>query len=116
MNGFTSLLPYALLDWDIGSFLMNLTAKVKEWGGYLIILLGVVMIIVGVCKLAAKLWSKGQSQTHWGTVIALILVGGALMAGGFTLVATIAEGGKKTIMDIGGTVLLPMIQSFPRFF
>lgn len=92
-----------LMAWDLTSFLNNATSQLKVWGGALIILLGVVMIVVGIVQLAKGLISHGKTQVNWLIVAALVIVGGALVAGGWTLVANIASGGKKTIEDLGNS-------------
>lgn len=100
------------LAWDIGTFLQNATNTLKEWGNYFIILIGVVMVVVAVYQIAKGLISHGKTQTNWFVAAGLLLVGGALMVGGFTWVAGIAEGGKKTIDDLGSTIvpMLPFIK------
>lgn len=103
---------YMAGNWDLGNFLKNATTTLKGWGNLLIILLGVVMIIVGVVKLVKGLISQGRGQTNWVVVILLLVVGGALMVGGFTWVSGIAQGGKKTIDDLGsgsGGMIIPCL-------
>ena len=96
---------------DIGALLQNTTETVKKWGSYFIILMGVICILVAVYKIAKGFMS--QQQTNWFTCIALLLFGGALTAGGFNFVVSIAEGGKKTIEDLGNgsTILLYHLKS-----
>lgn len=92
-----------LMEWDLTSFLSNATSQLKVWGGAFIILLGVAMIVVGVYQLAKGLISHGKTQVNWFIVVALIIAGGALAAGGWALVSDIASGGKKTIEDLGNS-------------
>lgn len=97
------------LSWDIGTFLQNATKTIKQWGSYLIILIGVVLIIVSIWQIAKGLISHGKGQTNWAVAIIMLIIGGALMAGGFGLVSTIASGGGQTINELGagtGTWLL----------
>lgn len=104
------------LAWDLGTFLQNATSTLKTWGNYLIILIGVVMIIVAVYQIAKGLISHGRGQpTNWFVAILLLIIGGALMVGGFTWVSGIAEGGKQTIDDLGngsgsGGIILPLLR------
>lgn len=100
-----SLIPMA---WDLGSFLQNATETIKQWGGYLIILIGVVMVIAAVYQIAKGLMSGGKTQVNWAVAIVLLILGGAFMVGGFSFVSNIASGGKKTIEDLGQTIL-PML-------
>lgn len=103
--------------WDLGNFLQNATNTIKTWGGYLITLIGVVMIIVAVYQIAKGLIGHGKQgqPTNWFVVIGLLIIGGALsVAGGFLWVSNIAQGGKKTIEDLGkaSTVLFNTLSLF----
>lgn len=97
-------------DWDLKSFLVKATIYIKFVGGLFIALLGTAAVVWGAYKFFSKLFG-GQSaaQTSWVTVALLIIVGGAAMAGGGTLVFGIAEGGQKTIEDLGGGMILPYL-------
>lgn len=88
-------------DWDVGSFLTNSTDQLKTWGGLVISLLGVILIIVGVFQLVKKFISPQQGGGGWAMPIVMIIVGGALLTGGWALLAKIAGGGQKTIEDLG---------------
>lgn len=99
------------MAWDLGSFLQNATQTLKDWGGYLIILIGVVMVIAAVYQIAKGLMSHGKTQTSWPIAIILLILGGAFMVGGFSFVSNIASGGKKTIEDLGQTII-PMLPMF----
>jgi uncharacterized membrane protein len=95
------------MTWDLGSFLQHSTETLKQWGGYLIILIGVVMVIASVYQIAKGLISHGKTQVSWPVAIILLILGGAFMVGGFSFVADIASGGKQTIEDLGnGTILM----------
>lgn len=95
------------MAWDLGSFLRNATSTLKTWGGYLIILIGVVMVVWSVVMIARGLISHGKTQVSWPVAIILLILGGAFMVGGFSFVADIASGGKQTIEDLGnGTILM----------
>ncbi|WP_460802219.1 hypothetical protein [Nocardiopsis aegyptia] len=72
--------------------------------------MGTVGVIWGGVLLIKKLMASQQDQTSWIKILGLILVGGALMAGGFGLISNIAEGGQTTIEDLGGGMIL--LQSF----
>lgn len=95
------------MAWDLGSFLQNATSTLKTWGGYLIGLIGVVMVVWSVVMIARGLISHGKTQVSWPVAIILLILGGAFMVGGFTFVADIASGGKQTIDELGnGTILM----------
>ena len=81
---------------DIEQFLINSAAKLKTWGGLLLILIGVVMMI-----------SHGKKQVSWAVCIIMLILGGALCSFGmgddaWNWVQGIAKGGKETIDDLGG--------------
>ena len=55
-----------LMAWDIDSFLTNFGEKLKVWGSLAFIILGVVMVIVAIYKLATGLMSHGKGQSpNW---------------------------------------------------
>ena len=94
-----------LAGWDLGSFFSNLTTKGKEWGGYLLVFLGVILIVVGVVKVVMAFVSK-RSQTNWFATIGMILVGGFLAAAGvgsaaFDKVNKLANVGAGTLDSLG---------------
>lgn len=99
--------------WDVIQFLENATEYIKNGGGLLLILLGAVGLIWGGVLLIKKLMASPQSagqQAGWGTIVLLMIFGGALLTGGFSLVQMIGEGGETTITELGGGTLL--LQSF----
>lgn len=99
-------------SWSVTNFLNNATSQIQEWLGALIVLIGFVMVGFGVYQIAKGLISHGKQQTNWVIAILLLIMGGALVAGGFSLVMTIAEGGKQTIEDLGnsnGATIIPRL-------
>lgn len=102
-NAFMVSLISVFMDgtWDLGNFLKNATSTLKGWGGLLIMLIGVVMVIVSVYKIASGLISHGKKQTNWAVAIILLILGGAFIAGGWDFVSGIAKSGEKTINDLG---------------
>ena len=99
-----SNLPSA--SWDLLSFLENATNYVRVAGGSLLALMGTAGVIWGGVLLIKKLMASQQDQTSWVKILGLILLGGALMVGGFSLISTIAAGGRTTIEDLGGGMVL----------
>ncbi len=94
-------------QWDIKSFFDNAATYVKGAGGSLLILMGVVAIVWGGVKLVKKLMGgQNAQQESWFMIAALIIVGGALATGGWTLMSTIASGGQTTITQLGGGGLI----------
>ena len=112
MGALTNMLRLSM-DWDLTSFLDNSKEQLQTWGGALIMIIGVVMIIVAIFQIAKKFISPQSAPGGWAGPIVCLIVGGALLAGGWTFVSNIAQGGKKTIEDLGSTIV-PLIQN--RFF
>ena len=94
--------------WDLTSFLNNAYKQIGEWGKLLLMLLGIILIVVSGVKIWRNFTSESaQRQPHWGTTIAGLLVGGALsVSTGWTLLNDIAQGGQKTIQDLGGGAIV----------
>lgn len=104
-------------NFDITTFLTNATSTLKGWGGLVIVLIGVVMVIVSIFKIASGLISHGKKQVNWVVAILLLIIGGAFIAGGWSFVYGIAAGGKKTIDELGdgtGGVIIPYISMLLR--
>lgn len=97
--------------WDVKSFLENARTYIQTVGGLLLMTLGAAGLIWGGVLLVKKLMGGQQhGQGHgWGQIILLILVGGALGTGGWTLISAVGSGGQTTIEDLGGgtIVVLP---------
>lgn len=97
---------------DITTFLKNATSTLKGWGGLFIGLIGVIMVIVSIFKIASGLISHGKKQVNWVVAILLLIIGGAFIAGEWSFVYGIAAGGKKTIDELGdgtGGLIIPYI-------
>ncbi len=104
--------------WDLTSFLLNAKSQIQLWGGLLLMLLGAVGLVWGGVLLIKKLMANPQSgqQQGWGTIALLILVGGALGTGGWSLISTVGSGGQQTITDLGGgTVIVQTVDQFSGF-
>lgn len=110
--------PYVVnAAWDLGTFLQNAKTTIEKWGGYFIMLLGVIMVVVAVYQAAKGLINPQKAQTNWLIVASLLILGGALTVGGYTWVSGIASGGKTTIDDLGGGgVILPMLKTYFRLW
>ena len=108
MNALQTLQAQAALvpaDFSITSLLENSTEMGKAIGGGIITLIGLVAVVFGVVKGIMKLFSE-KEQMSWVKIIASILIGGAFMAGGITLAMSLAEGGKTTIEELGGGIIV----------
>ena len=101
------ILARPFLTWDLTSFLSNAENQLKAWGGGIILIIGVAMIIAAVWQIASGLMSHGKKQTNWAIALLLLIVGGAFAVGGWGFVFNIAQGGKKTIEELGGATVIP---------
>lgn len=98
--------------WSINNFLTNLNKNLNLWGGLLIVVVGLIMVIVAVVKIAKGLMSSGRGQTNWVLNIVLFFIGGALaFGGGWGLVQGISQGGSDTLNDLG-KIAIPFIAQF----
>ena len=92
--------------WSINNFLTNLNKNLNLWGGLLIVVIGLIMVIVAVVKIAKGLMSGHNGQTNWVLNIVLFFLGGALaFGGGWSLVKGISQGGSDTLNDLGKIAL-----------
>lgn len=89
-----------MANWDLGTFLANATDTIQGWGGLFLILIGVVMIIVAGYKIATGLMSDNK-QVSWVKVVVLLIAGGVLAFGGYTIISDMASLGKNTIEQLG---------------
>ena len=88
--------------WSINGFLANLRDSLFSWGKIIVVIIGVTMVIVGVFNIAKGLMSGGRGQTNWVLNLALFFIGGAIaFTGGWGLVQAVADGGAKTLNDLG---------------
>lgn len=92
--------------WRLDTFLQNLAGTAKTWGGYFIVFLGIVMIIVSAWQLGSGLMSHGKKQTNWAVAVILLILGGAFAVGGFNFLSNIASGGAATINSLGSMILI----------
>lgn len=90
--------------WDLQSFLQNAKNYVQTAGGALLMLVGTAALVWGGVLLVKKLMSPAQGGQHtsWGTIVMLVLIGGALATGGWTLISKVGSGGQTTITQLGG--------------
>lgn len=94
--------------WTLENFLNNAFSKLKGWGGILVTIIGVVMLVAGIYQVAKGLISHGKTQVSWPIAIILILLGAALaFAGVWGLMSDIGTGTRGTIEALGEGVILP---------
>jgi hypothetical protein len=105
----TSNLPTAA--WDLISFLSNAKNYGNLIGGGVAGIAGLILVIVAIVFIAKKFLGNGQGQEKsWVIIVLMLIIGGALLTGGFVFIANIASGGQKTIEELGGGfIVLPAI-------
>lgn len=103
MNSLINLVPG---QWDLQSFFQNANSTAQTMGNAFLILMGSIAVIYGGFLLIRKLMSGQQNQDSWVKIVLLIIIGGAIMVTGFSLLSTIAEGGQGTIKDLGNATML----------
>lgn len=86
--------------WDLETFLNNATEYGQVIGGSILSFMGMIGVVWGGVLLVKKLLSE-QSRDNWVRIAALILVGGAMLFGGITLILRFARGGSDTIENFG---------------
>lgn len=106
---------------SIPKLLSNSVTKLQEWGGLLVILLGVVLIIWAVIQVVKAFLDQGRGQANWFSIVLMFLLGGAFMTGGWGFVEKLSSGGQATIEELGtgsavyvSTVPADMETSFSR--
>lgn len=88
--------------WTLENFLTNAFKKLKGWGGILVTIIGIVMLVAGIYQVAKGLISHGKTQVSWPIAIILILLGAALaFAGVWALMGDIGTGARGTIEALG---------------
>lgn len=98
---------------DIGTFLQNLKSVGETWGQYLLVALGVLLIVWSGARIFKYFMAPDKFRGSMVITIVGLLFGGALVFGGYKLMSDVAQGGKKTIEDLGnGGMIIPMLKSF----
>lgn len=91
-------------NWSVTNFLNNVNSQLRSWGGVIVAIIGVIMVIVAIWNIGKGLMGGGRGQVNWVLNIILFLVGGALaFTGGWGLVESIADGGASTLNELGGS-------------
>lgn len=102
LNSF--LIQNSLAGWSLDKLIPNVGKKLGTWGGGLITAFGVVVLIFAGYKFFKAVTSQqGAGKFAMDGGIAL-LVGGAMTAGGWTLLNAIAQGGNETVKGLGQSI------------
>lgn len=98
------LLFNAMAAWNLNKFLTNLNSNLNTWGKMGVAVVGVIMVIVAVVKIAKGLMSD-RSQTNWVMCLVLLFVGGALAFGsGWSLTQDMSQMGETTLTNMGAAI------------
>lgn len=97
-------------SWDLESFFNNATSYGEVAGGAFLALIGMAGLVWGGFLMFKKLMSE-QSRENWLKIVALIILGGAMVFGGIAIILNFARGGQDTIENFGnnGTILLSQV-------
>ena len=88
--------------WDLENFFNNSTNYTQKVGGAFLALIGIAGVVWGGFLMIRKLMGGQQAQQDsWFKIVALIIVGGAMLFGGMAILLNLAQGGKKTIENFG---------------
>lgn len=88
--------------WSIEKFAENAKEKIGSWGGLIIVLMGLLMMVVGAVKIGKGLMSHGQGQpTNWVINILLVVAGGCFAVFGFNLFRNFGEMAAKDLNELG---------------
>ena len=88
--------------WDLENFFNNSTNYTQKVGGAFLALIGIAGVVWGGFLMVRKLMGGQQAQQDsWFKIVALIIVGGAMLFGGMAILLNFAKGGKDTIEKFG---------------
>lgn len=89
-------------NWDLETFFKSATKYTQEVGGAFLALIGIAGLVWGGFLGVRKLMGGQQAQQDsWFKIVALIIVGGAMLFGGMALLLNFAAGGRSTIENFG---------------
>lgn len=95
--------------WTLDNALKSFEQFLITDGGYLLAIFGVLLILFAGYKFAKAIWGqqeKGKNATVGGIAI---VVGGAMLFGGWSLFSEMANGGNTTVQQMGGGFSIPLI-------
>lgn len=93
--------------WNLEQFAENAKEKIAQWGGLIIILLGLLMMVVGAVKIGKGLMTHGQGQpTNWVINILLVVAGGCFAVFGFNLFRNFGEMAAQDLEQLGTQCVL----------
>lgn len=94
--------------WDLESFFNNSTTYMQTIGGSFLALIGIAGLVWGGFLVIRKLiGGQAAQQDSWFKMIALIIVGGAMLFSGISLLLNFAAGANDTIESFGNGMVSP---------
>ena len=90
---------------DLGELLANLIGKSKNYGGGLIIVIGIIMIVVAAFKIGKGLMTQGKPNAqpiNWFLCAGLLVVGCMFAFGGFKSMSNLSKSLGTTVDDLTG--------------
>ena len=95
-------------NWDLESFFNNSTSYMQTIGGSFLALIGIAGLVWGGFLVIRKLiGGQAAQQDSWFKMIALIIVGGAMLFSGISLLLNFASGANDTIESFGNGMASP---------
>ncbi|OOV39522.1 hypothetical protein BS756_00635 [Staphylococcus sp. MB371] len=88
-------------DWDFGNLLKNATTSLKGWGALFLTLLGTAAFIIGGWYLFRILTGSQQKGRFALQAVLAVIIGGVLAFGGLNMLSDFAQGGNKTVKELG---------------
>lgn len=89
-----------MAGFNINGILKGAAHSMTTWMRYIVLIIGLVIMGIGIFKLAKSFMNHGKGQTSWALAIICIFVGGALAIGGFKFLTKVASGGEQTLKDL----------------
>lgn len=93
---------------DLDTFANGANKCAYSWGGTILVIIGVALIIAGVYRIAKGLMSGGRAQVNWLACLLCLAIGGALVFSNF--VRDVGEGANTTLYNMGsgqaGTIVM----------
>ena len=95
-------------SWDLQAFFDNSTTYMQTIGGSFLALIGIAGLVWGGFLVIRKLiGGQAAQQDSWFKMIALIIVGGAMLFSGISLLLNFAAGANDTIETFGNGMASP---------
>lgn len=114
-NIYVNGLLLASSGWKLDRFFTKLIESAKQYGGYLLILVGICALVWSIVQ-AFRKYVFNDNEVRTGPIVLLLgaIFGAAFAFGGWTLASNIGQGLSDTAVDFGngGTILLNYLTLF----